>query len=203
MILLIENIRGGVTLFENLTLNEISSFVILIGAVVVAIKNIYGFFKKPVESIQFKTNSREEQHIEEVIERRVPILLAQHNDEIRAERKIEGQAMTDQIKSSIEAVLNDKVEELKEISLDQGQEIKAIKKSIELLNSSQMDMMRYNMNRIYYKYRSYRKILDCDKKAFLKFYTDYHEMGGNTWIDSLYPEVMRWETVENEEELKS
>ena len=203
MILLIENIRGGVTLFEHLTLNEISSFVILIGAVVVAIKNIYGFFKKPVESIQSRSNTREEQHIEEVIERRVPILLAKHSDDVRMERKIEDQAMMDQIKDSIGTMFDEKVEELKEISLDQGQEIKSIKKSVDLLNSSQMDMMRYNMNRIYYKYRPYRKILDCDKKAFLKFYTDYHEMGGNTWIDSLYPEVMRWETVENEEELKS
>ena len=65
-----------------------------------------------------------------------------------------------------------------------------------------MDVMRYDMNKIYYKYRPYKKILDCDKKAFIKFYTDYHEMGGNTWIDSLYKEVVTWEIVEDERELK-
>jgi hypothetical protein len=43
--------------------------------------------------------------------------------------------------------------------------------------------MRYNMNRIYYKYQPYKKILEYDKKAFMKFYKDYHQMGGNTWID--------------------
>jgi len=53
-----------------------------------------------------------------------------------------------------------------------------------------MDLMRYNMNRLYYKYRPFKKILDCDKKAFMKLYNDYHDMGGNTWIDSLYNEVM-------------
>jgi len=46
-----------------------------------------------------------------------------------------------------------------------------------------MDLMRYNMNRLYYKYRPHKKILDCDKKAFIKLYNDYHDMGGNTWID--------------------
>ena len=65
-----------------------------------------------------------------------------------------------------------------------------------------MDLMRYNMNLLYYKYRPFKKILDCDKKAFMKLYSDYHDMGGNTWIDSLYNEVMHWEIVEDETELK-
>ena len=64
-------------------------------------------------------------------------------------------------------------------------------------------MLRYNMNRIYYKYRPYRKILDADKKAFIKFYTDYKEMHGNTWIDSLYTELIEWPVVETQEELKT
>ena len=63
--------------------------------------------------------------------------------------------------------------------------------------------MRYNMNKIYYKYRPFGKILSCDKKAFIKLYEDYKPMGGNTWIDTLYPEVMGWPVVDNESELKN
>ncbi len=85
----------------------------------------------------------------------------------------------------------------------QATAISNIQASMDLLNNAQLDMMRYNMNRLYYKYRSYQKILSCDKKAFLKFYNDYHEMGGNTWIDSLYEEVKDWEAVESEKDLKS
>ena len=54
------------------------------------------------------------------------------------------------------------------------------------------------MNRIYYKYRPYKKILDCDKKAFMKLYTDYHDIGGNTWIYTLHNIVMHWDIVEDE-----
>jgi hypothetical protein len=36
----------------------------------------------------------------------------------------------------------------------------------------------------------------------MKVYTDYHNMGGNTWIDTLHDEVMHWEIVEDETELK-
>ena len=63
--------------------------------------------------------------------------------------------------------------------------------------------MRYNMNKIYYKYRPYRKILSADKKAFIKIYNDYKSMDGNTWIDSLYAELKDWPIVEDEAELNS
>lgn len=97
----------------------------------------------------------------------------------------------------------DSLEEIKGLVLDQGQQLNAINNSMNVLNVSQMDLMRYNMNRLYYKYRPHKKILDCDKKAFIKLYDDYHDMGGNTWIDQLYREVMSWEIVEFEDELKT
>ena len=59
------------------------------------------------------------------------------------------------------------------------------------------------MNRLYYKYRPFKKILDCDKKAFIKLYNDYKPMGGNSWIDALYNEVVTWEIIENENELET
>ena len=64
-------------------------------------------------------------------------------------------------------------------------------------------MMRYDMNKIYYKYRPYKKILSADKKAFIKIYNDYKSMDGNTWIDALYAELKDWLIVEDADELKS
>ena len=36
-------------------------------AVIIAVKNIYGFFKKPVDSIQGRARANEESHIKEVV----------------------------------------------------------------------------------------------------------------------------------------
>lgn len=94
------------------------------------------------------------------------------------------------------------LKEIKEINLGQEKDLKEIQSKVDLISSAQMDVMRYNMNNIYYKYRPFKKILDCDKKAFIKFYNDYHSMGGNTWIDALYQEVLTWEIIEDEKELK-
>lgn len=190
-------------MFQGINLQEVCNIIILVSAVIIAVKNIYGFLKKPVDDLHSHTKKAEEKRIEEVIEARVPDLLQKHGDSVKEERKKETEAMMESLKVAVVNALEDKVEELKEITLDQGVQITSIKASIEKLNDAQMDIMRYDMNRIYYKYRPYKKILDCDKKAFLKFYQDYHGMGGNTWIDGLYNEVKDWEIVKDERELES
>lgn len=166
-------------MFENLNLQEVCNIIILVSAVIIAVKNIYGFLKKPVDDLHGRAQSAEEKHIEEVLEKKLP----------------------EEVKKQQEDIL-DSLEEIKGLVLDQQHSFDKIQKSVDLLNESQLDLMRYNMNRIYYKYRPYKKILDCDKKAFMKLYIDYHDMGGNTWIDTLHNEVMHWEIVEDESELK-
>jgi len=32
-------------------------------------------------------------------------------------------------------------------------------------------------------------------------YEDYKTMGGNTWVDTLYNELINWETIQVEEDL--
>ncbi len=109
--------------------------------------------------------------------------------------------MVEDIKLGVLEVVNSKVEELKEMTQMQQDQLDCLQESVDLLNFSQMDLMRYNMNALYYKYRPFHKILDIDKKAFMKFYKDYHAMGGNTWIDELYKEIVTWPIVEDENEL--
>ena len=165
-------------LFSNIDLNSVANLVILISALIIAIKNIYGFIRKPVDDYQERANEAEEQHIENVLKREMPNL------------------MKENCKTIIGAI-----DELKEMTIEQEGQLSQIQDSIDLLNQSQLDIMRYNMNKIYYKYHPYRKILSADKKAFMKIYNDYKSMDGNTWIDSLYSEVKDWPIVEEEQEL--
>ena len=167
-------------MFWGIELQEVCNVIILVSAVIIAAKNIYGFLKKPVDDLHQKSQTAEEKHINEVVEAKVPEMLKKNQEEI-----------------------TNSLGEIKGLVVGQGEELKGIKNSVDILNVSQMDLMRYNMNRLYYKYRPHKKILDCDKKAFIKLYNDYHDMGGNTWIDQLYREVMSWEIVEFEEELKT
>lgn len=189
-------------MFSGLNLQEICNVIILVSAVIIALKNIYGFVRKPVTDLQDKARLAEEKRIVETVEKKMPEILKEHSKNVKSERQLEDKKMADSIKEAVIDAMDDKIEEVKEIQLDQGTQMQRIQQTVDLLNTSQMDLMRYNMNRLYYKYRPYKKILDCDKKAFIKLYNDYHEMGGNTWIDALHDEVITWEIIEDESELK-
>lgn len=187
----------------GISLTDICNIIVLVSAVIIAGTNIWNFFKKPVDNMQERANAREEEHIEEVIDRRVPDLLAEHSERVKGERTHEEACRAQSIKDDIIAAVDDSIEELKLMTVEQDKQLSSIRKSMDLLTQSQMDMMRYDMNKIYYKYRQYKKILSADKKAFIKIYNDYKLMDGNTWIDTLYGELKDWPIVEDESELKS
>lgn len=193
--------QEAINVFSHL--EEISSAVILIAAVIAAIKTIYGFFKKPVDDLQAKAKRDEEKHIEEVLEKKMPNLLAQHSERVKGERKTEDKCMAESITNKVIQVVDNKIEELMLMTKAQDSQLSDISQSITLLNQSQLDMLRYNMNKLYYKYRPYKKMLSADKKAFMKLYHDYKMMDGNTWIDALYAEVVEWPIVEDQDELKN
>ena len=159
-------------------LNKVANIIILISAVIIAAKNIYAFFKKPVDKVADKARANEEKHIEEVIGKKIPTMFNEHCD-----------------------VLMKSLDEIKEINVKQGQQLKDLQASVDKITDAEMDILRYNMNRIYYKYHPYKKILSADKKAFLKLYNDYKAMEGNTWIDELYKDLENWPIVSNEEDL--
>ena len=131
----------------------------------------------------------------------MPDLLAKHSEKVKDERKTEDKCMAESITTSVIKVVDEKINELKNMTEAQDTQLAEISRTINLLNQSQLDMMRYDMNKIYYKYRPFKKILSADKKAFIKIYKDYKDMDGNTWIDALYAEVITWEIVEDESEL--
>ena len=186
---------------QNITLTEVCNIIVLISAVIIAGKNIWEFFKKPVDDLQVRANAKEEEHIEEVIDRRVPELLAKHSEKVKGERNHEEACRAQSIKDDIIAAVEGRIDELKNMTVEQDKQLSSLVKSMDLLTQSQMDMMRYDMNRIYYKYRQYKKILSADKKAFIKIYHDYKSMDGNTWIDALYAELKDWPIVEDWSEL--
>lgn len=69
-------------MFENFTLQDLCNLIILVSAVILAFKNIYGFFKKPVDTLQENAEKKEEKHITEVINRILPDILKKNNEPV-------------------------------------------------------------------------------------------------------------------------
>ena len=100
-------------LIENFTLQDLCNLIILVSAVIIAFKNIYGFFKKPVDTIQENADKREEKHIIEVINKTLPELLAKNNEPVMKA-----------------------VKELTDMSIKQSEQMEELSESMKLINET-------------------------------------------------------------------
>ena len=66
----------------------------------------------------------------------MPELLSKHSESVKSERTAEIKQMVTEINSSITEPIDDKIEELKEITLDQGVDIKRIQDKVDLINDA-------------------------------------------------------------------
>ena len=63
------------------------------------------------------------------------------------------------------------------------------------------DLLRIEINKIYYKYNRYRKIRRYDKENCAKMVEDYTAQGGNSYVHELWEEICEWEVVSTWEEV--
>lgn len=62
----------------NIDLQTICNIIILVSAVIIAAQNIFGFLRKPVDDLKQSAREDEEKHIEEILKREMPGLLAEN-----------------------------------------------------------------------------------------------------------------------------
>ena len=70
-----------------------------------------------------------------------------------------------------------------------------------LIHSSN-DMMRAEIVKIYYRYLPYKKMLQYSRELLNKLFHDYHDQGGNSFIEDMYNEMKTWPVVSNDKDLR-
>lgn len=173
-------------------ISTLCNWIIVIGGVVGAITAIYQFFIKATKPFKQKTEKQEAERIRKITD---PL-----------DEKIS------EIHKTV-ASLEESVKEIKEVNIQQTKEMQETVKTVgeiqerfiqttEDFERIQRDSIRLNLIKIYYEYQPYRKILDYEKKAFVELYKDYEELHGNSYVKSIYEEVITWEVVHSRRQLK-
>lgn len=72
---------------------------------------------------------------------------------------------------------------------------------LDTVITSSNDLLRKEMTDIYYRYLPYKKILQYDKKQFIRLREDYKAQDGNSYIDEIWKEIQNWTVVEKREDL--
>ena len=100
-----------------------------------------------------------------------------------------------QLKQTIKEVIEPMLLELKERDNEQDRKLTC------LIHSSN-DMMRAEIVKIYYRYLPYKKILQYSRELLDKLFHDYHDQGGNSFIEDMYNEMKTWPVVNNDKDLR-
>lgn len=61
--------------------------------------------------------------------------------------------------------------------------------------NGQKCQLRSEMLQIYYHNREAKKIRQYEKENFMMLYEAYKALKGNSFIDTIYDEVRKWETI--------
>lgn len=77
-----------------------------------------------------------------------------------------------------------------------------IKDDIKKLSSSERDLLRREINIIYFRYLPYKKIPKEEKQQLIFLFQDYHNLDGNSYVQDIYNTMMSWEVVQDYSDLK-
>lgn len=176
----------------NITLGEVVDYIILIGALCVAITNIIKFFKNPKTKMDEKKEKEEEERVKKIIAAELPAALEAHDLEIR------GKYLQDRYRYLLEikeAVLEETKETLKQVestNLSQSD-------IITVLVQTSKDVLRQRIMTIYHSYKKEKRLPLFEREAVDELYKDYKAQGGNSYIDKYYGRILKWEVYDDEE----
>ena len=174
-------------------LQDICNWIILFGAVIVAIINILKFFGKPVSFFKKKKDKEYQQMLKKSLDEIMPNYFEQHDLQTRDKYLGDRMNYLKEIKKSVLEDIKDILEEIRKLSIEQS-------KNLEKLNQSSKDVLRQKIMTIYHQYKEYRKIPVFAKEALDELYKDYKSQGGNSYIDKYYNRMNNWEIDYTEDE---
>ena len=174
-------------------LQDICNWIILFGAVIVAIINILKFFGKPVSFFKKKKDKEYQQMLKKSLDEIMPNYFEQHDLQTRDKYLGDRMNYLKEIKKSVLEDTKNILEEIRKLSIEQS-------KNLEKLNQSSKDVLRQKIMTIYHQYKEHRKIPVFAKEALDELYKDYKSQGGNSYIDKYYNRTLSWETYYPDDE---
>ena len=78
---------------------------------------------------------------------------------------------------------------------DTKKEVKKVSDAQKLMAAAQLDLMRNEITKLYYRRQNVRQLYQYERESLDKMYAGYHGGGGNTFVDDIYAEMRCWMVV--------
>ena len=176
-----------------MSLEQLCDYIILAGAVVMAVYNIIKVFAKPTSIFKRKKEKEYSENLKRNLDNLIPKYLKEHDLETRdrylADRQRYLQEITNEVLSNIKCDLDI----IKDTNKKQNE-------TIDILRKQAVDVLRQKIEKIYYDYRDSRELPRFALENLEELYSDYKKGGGNHHIDKLYSRMKTWKIIEQEPE---
>ena len=174
------------------TISLAVDFIILIGALCLAITRIYDFFAKPTSKIKIKKKQVQKEEITAVLNEVLPEILLQHDLETRGKYLEDRYRYLVEIKNAVLDDINETVVSIKNDNLAQNEMLLA-------LVQTSKDVLRQRIMDIYHRYKAEKRMPIHAREALNELYKDYKAEKGNSYIDKYYNRMAAWETYDDED----
>lgn len=173
-------------------LSDTSSLIILIGAVVVAVTNIWKFFYNGGEGIKkrFKKAKQEQKEQGEQFVR--DVIAKVQEEQADAKKTIILEIIEDAYRTKYLYDIKSEVKKDLKVNLNL---IDSIKDDVAALAESAKDVLREKIMALYHKNKRARALEEHEKEALTQYYKDYKAIGGNSYIDKYYGRMQTWEVI--------
>lgn len=84
-------------------------------------------------------------------------------------------------------------EQNKEDNLELKELMKSIDEKLHSNNATMVCLLRHSITDIYQEYKEKKEIPAHVKQDLCSLYEDYHARGGNSYVHTIYEEMMDWE----------
>ena len=164
-----------------------------IAAIFVAVTTIYNFINNIGIFTKKKVNKASKKKIEMVLDEqledrvmailadKMPIILYNHDLEVRERYKNDRQNYLNEIKAEVSNDMQGEFTVLDEL-----------KDYVNQLALSAKDVLREKIMGIYHKNVERRAMTENEREALDVYYADYKAIGGNSYIDKYYRRMKRW-----------
>lgn len=167
-------------------LEQICDWIILLGAVSVALLNIIKFFAKPTSFLKRKKDKEFQNNLKNVLDKIMPTYFKDHDLETRDKYLNDRKRYLEEITQEVLNNTKDVLEEIKKMNIEQSE-------NLRILNQGSKDVLRQKIMSIYHQYKKEQRMPIYAKEALDELYKDYKAQGGNSYIDKYYKRMSSWE----------
>lgn len=176
-----------------MSFEQICDWVVLIGAVTIAITNIIKFFKDPFTKGAKKSEQKLNEKIDARLKEKLPEYFDERDKQTREKYLSQRLNYLNEIQTEVTNNISVPIEEI-------SKNMAILTEAIATLQKGTKDVLRQKIMDIYHEFKDVRRFPVYSKEKLDELYKDYKAEGGNSYIDKYYERMCKWDVDYSEED---